>query len=424
MIMFKFIHAADIHLDSPLHKLDYYEGAPVNEIRQASRKAFKNLVDLAIAEEVAFILLAGDLYDGDWKDYNTGLYFVSQMRKLREAQIPVFIIAGNHDAASTITKNLRLPDGVEIFPSNSPKTIKLENLNVAIHGQSFSSPSIKKDLSANYPLALTNYFNIGMLHTCATGKEGHEPYAPCTIEGLISKGYDYWALGHVHNHEILKDDPFIVFPGNIQGRHIRETETKGCVMVTVEDDERPSIEFKPLDVIRWFISNVDASGAESGYEIIDQFKVKLEKLLDQNPGIPIITRVLISGDTIAHNELVSDIERWTNEIRSAALDISGETIWIEKVRFNTQVPITDEDLKITDGAIGELVTRFDELLSNPDSLIALAKKELSSLETKLPIEFKDGVDAIVFSDVKWLGNLIDQVKPMLLKRMIRKGESE
>lgn len=251
--MFKFIHAADIHLDSPLHKLDYYEGAPVNEIRQATRGAFENLVYLAISEGVAFILLVGDLYDGDWKDYNTGLYFVSQMRKLREAQIPVFIIAGNHDAASKITKNLRLPDGVEIFPSQAPKTIQMDNPDVAIHGQSFSSPSIKKDLSANYPSAIPGCFNIGMLHTCATGKEGHEPYAPCTIDGLTSKGYDYWALGHVHNRGILKDDPLIVFPGNIQGRHIRETGPKGCMLVSVEDDGMPALEFKPLDVIRWFI---------------------------------------------------------------------------------------------------------------------------------------------------------------------------
>ena len=100
----KFIHAADIHLDSALRGLERYEGAPVEEIRSATRRAFDNLVQLAIDEQVAFVLLAGDLYDGDWKDYNTGLYLVGQMQRLHDASIPVFIVAGNHDAASQITK--------------------------------------------------------------------------------------------------------------------------------------------------------------------------------------------------------------------------------------------------------------------------------------------------------------------------------
>ena len=94
--MLKFLHAADIHLDSPLHGLERYEGAPVEELRSATRRAFDNLIELAIAEDVSFVLLAGDLYDGDWKDYNTGLYFVGQMRKLKEAGIRVFIVSGNN----------------------------------------------------------------------------------------------------------------------------------------------------------------------------------------------------------------------------------------------------------------------------------------------------------------------------------------
>src|SRR5690349_16787907 len=102
--MFKFLHAADVHLDSPLKGLARYEGAPADEIRGATRRAFDNLVELAIQEEAAFLLLAGDLYDGDWKDYNTGLFFVSRMRRLEEAGIPVFLISGNHDAASQITR--------------------------------------------------------------------------------------------------------------------------------------------------------------------------------------------------------------------------------------------------------------------------------------------------------------------------------
>ncbi len=112
--MIKFIHTADIHLDSPLRGLEYYEGAPVDSIRGATRQAFKNLVELAISEKVDFVLIAGDLYDGDWKDYNTGLFFASQMTNLREAGIRVFIVSGNHDAASQISRQLRMPENVKI----------------------------------------------------------------------------------------------------------------------------------------------------------------------------------------------------------------------------------------------------------------------------------------------------------------------
>ena len=262
--MLKFIHAADIHLDSPLLKLDAYEGAPTGEIRGATRRAFENLVQTAIDEKVAFVLIAGDLYDGDWKDYNTGLYFVSRMGRLREAGIPVFIVAGNHDAASTITKSLRLPENVHVFPADRPATLRLDGMDVAVHGQSFGTPAVKTDLARSYPPAVPGCFNVGLLHTCATGREGHEPYAPCTLETLREKGYDYWALGHVHRREVLLEDPPVVFAGNTQGRHARETGPKGCVLVSVDDAGRPNLDFRPLDVVRWEAAAVDAAGAENG----------------------------------------------------------------------------------------------------------------------------------------------------------------
>src|SRR5262245_9229760 len=200
-IMFKFIHAADIHLDSPLRGLEHYDGAPVARIRGASRQALVNLVDLAIAEQVAFVLFVGDLYDGEWRDYNTGLFFAAQMTKLREVNIRVGLIAGNHDAASQVTHYLRLPDNVTMFSVHHPQTVHLETCDVALHGQGFEKRAVTVDLSTSYPQPDPYLFNIGLLHTSLNGREGHESYAPCSIEGLRSKGYDYWALGHVHKRE-------------------------------------------------------------------------------------------------------------------------------------------------------------------------------------------------------------------------------
>ena len=129
----KFVHAADIHLDSPLRGLERYPDAPVEEARNATRQAFENLVELAIGEDVAFVLLAGDLYDGDWRDYNTGLFFVGQMNRLRRAGIQVHLVSGNHDAASQITKHLRLPDNVVHYDHRRPETYVRGDLGVAIH---------------------------------------------------------------------------------------------------------------------------------------------------------------------------------------------------------------------------------------------------------------------------------------------------
>ena len=158
----KFIHAADIHLDSPLKGLERYEGAPVDEIRGATRRAFDNLVNLAIEEGAEVVLLAGDLYDGDWKDYNTGLFFVDRMRQLEIAGIHVFIVAGNHDAASQITKQLRLPSNVTLFSTSKPETaqIEIEGLELAVHGQGFAKREVTEDLSRGYPPAVPNKFNI------------------------------------------------------------------------------------------------------------------------------------------------------------------------------------------------------------------------------------------------------------------------
>lgn len=161
--MFRFIHAADIHLDSPLRGLELPEDAPLDQIRGAARKAFDNLVDLAIQEEIAFVLIAGDLYDGDWRDFNTGLFFNQRMSRLKEEGIKVFIVSGNHDAASQITKSLRLPENVHLFSTRKPETQILEEIDVAIHGQSFASRSVTDDLSSQYPWPTAN---ISILVCC------------------------------------------------------------------------------------------------------------------------------------------------------------------------------------------------------------------------------------------------------------------
>ena len=164
-----FLHAADIHLDSPLKGLERYESAPVESIRSATRRAFVRLIDLALERRVDFVLIAGDLYDGDWRDYNTGLFLTGQLGRLSEARVPVVLIAGNHDAANKMTRALRLPEGVHLLASDRPETVALRDLDVLVHGQSFATQMVTEDLAAGYPAADRGAINIGLLHTCLGG---------------------------------------------------------------------------------------------------------------------------------------------------------------------------------------------------------------------------------------------------------------
>jgi DNA repair exonuclease SbcCD nuclease subunit len=414
--MIKFIHTADIHLDSPLRGLESYEGAPVDSIRGATRQAFKNLVEFAISEEVNFILIAGDLYDGDWKDYNTGLFFASQMSKLREADIRVFIVSGNHDAASQISRQLRMPDNVRIFSPKKPETIIIDELDIAIHGQSFAKQAITEDISAAYPDAITGHFNIGLLHTSTTGREGHEAYAPCTIEGLISKGYDYWALGHVHKREILHEDPWIIFSGCIQGRHIREIGEKGCTLVSVDDRHIIEVEHKEIDVLRWDIRSVDCSEAESVGDVVDLVSAVVSEEEGKNNGRPMALRLIITGNSKAHAGLIANPEQCINDIREIATDISNGDIWIEKVNIKTAAQIDLEEMRNRDDAIGKLLRSINNLSIDQDALSNMMD-EFSDLKRKLPVELKQGEDPINLDDPEKLKEIIADVKQILFARL-------
>ena len=207
MTTIRFLHAADIHLDSPMTGLSAYPGAPVEELRTATRRAFTRLVDCAIEERVDFMVIAGDLYDGTWKDFNTGLFFAAQMGRLRGAAIRAVILHGNHDAESGITRTLQLPDNVRVLDARAPETVRLDGLRVAIHGQGFRERDVRENLAANYPDPVPNWFNIGLLHTALAGHDAHAPYAPCSLDQLQAKGYQYWALGHVHEYKELSGRP-------------------------------------------------------------------------------------------------------------------------------------------------------------------------------------------------------------------------
>lgn len=338
MSTFRFLHAADIHLDSPLHGLSRYDGLPVDDIRSATRAAFDNLIQSAIEQTVDFILIAGDLFDGDWRDMSTGLHFARAMGRLDQAGIPAFILAGNHDAASVISRTVPWPPNVRLIGSRRPETHRLPDLGVAVHGQSFATPAVTNNLVLAYPNPDDHCFNVGMLHTALAGRPGHADYAPCSVADLRAKGYDYWALGHVHEFEIVDTNPHVVFPGNVQGRTIRETGPKGAVLVTVEDQEVVSIDRVDLDVMRWVRLEVDCANASSD-DVVDLVRTAFAQLHGANSsGRPLIARVTLIGETTDAGAIHDRAGSIRDDVRAIASSISPE-LFVEKVKLLVTEPV-------------------------------------------------------------------------------------
>jgi DNA repair protein SbcD/Mre11 len=417
----KFLHAADIHLDSPLRGLERYEGAPAAEIRGATRRAFERLVDLAIEEEVAFVLLAGDLYDGDWKDYNTGLFFIAQMNRLREADIRAFLIAGNHDAASQITRVLRPPDNVKVFSTKRPETVVLDDLGAALHGQGFASAVVTDDLAAGYPAAVPHLFNIGLLHTSLDGREGHASYSPCSVDVLRARGYQYWALGHVHVREVVSRDPWIVFPGNLQGRHARETGGKGATLVTVDGREVVRAEHRDLDVFRWTVCPVSLAGAAGSGEVLDRVQQSLEAAFDAAGSRPLAARIRLEGACPVHDDLAADPDRWIAEIRALASGFGDGVLWIEKIQMRTR-RAGDLAALERDDAPGGLLRTVRELAADEAALASLAES-FADLERKLPPELFEEAEAGRPTDPERLRALLDESRDLLLARLLAAPEA-
>ena len=373
---FTFLHCADLHLGSPLLGLSLKDEAIARRFAQASRDAFSDLVTAAIAERVAFVLIAGDVYDGEWKDTAIGLFFARELSRLNRAEIPVFIIHGNHDAKNVVTSAIPLPDNVTTFPVKRAKTQKLEALRVAIHGRSFLEREETENWAPTYPEALAGYFNIGMLHTSCDGKPGHASYAPCTTQDLVARGYDYWALGHVHQFEVLHENPHLVYPGNLQGRSIRECGPKGAVFVDVQDGRVRDLRRVITDQARWAEVVLDAGGHEDREALLRAVSQAFRPVAGDAEGRLVAARLRLTGATALHRSLLADHSGFAVDALAAAQQ-NAEDIWIEKLRLDTRdlVEASGEDLAGVD---------LDALLAGGDgeALVRRLSEDMEMLRSK------------------------------------------
>ncbi len=389
---FQFLHAADLHIDSPLESLGAKDAAVAARFAHAGRAAVAALMHETIASEAKFLIIAGDIFDRDWKDVSTGLFFVRALGELHRAGVPTFLIRGNHDAQSAMSRGLPYPPNVHLFDARRAETKTLDDLGVALHGRSFPDRAVPDDFVKSYPARREGWLNIGVLHTGLDGARGHESYAPCTVEDLNRFGYDYWALGHIHAAEIVSRNPWIVYPGNLQGRSPRETGAKGAMRVSVEDGRIVAVEPVPLDAARWAHESVDVSACADESDVLSRIAAGLSRAHETAEGRPLAARLTLTGVTPTHARLVARREFIEDEARVLGFQLAGDC-WVERVKIGTRAPeerqVAEADALDIDALVGAT--------SEEPEFAAVVADIVASVADKLPRELRASLDADVFA---------------------------
>src|SRR5574341_98982 len=202
MIKIKFIHTADLHLDTPFKGLSSWNSDLASKLKNATFKSFKRIIDLCIQEKVDFLIISGDIFDSENKSLAAQIKFVSELKRLSEKGIPTYFICGNHDPLSSWLDELQLPENVFRFNSSDVEnvTYQKDNRPIAdIYGISFQNRIVNINLANNYQLKSNpSPISIAILHGTIGASGPHENYAPFKVEDVVNKGFDYWALGHIH----------------------------------------------------------------------------------------------------------------------------------------------------------------------------------------------------------------------------------
>ena len=336
MTTIRFIHTADLHLDSPFKGMTGLPVEALRKLRESTFTAFANLIDYALETKPDFVLIVGDIYDGDDRSLRAQHKFQEGMKVLHEAGIPVFISYGNHDHLSGRWTRFELPSNVHVFDGEVEQAeLDVRGLEVVIHGFSYKERHIREAMIEHFPVAETREaFHIGMLHGSIAGDASHAVYAPFTKEALLAKRYDYWGLGHIHLRQQLHEEPPIVYPGNIQGRHRNERGWKGVYEVELSK-ATAELTFIPTSEIifeRLEISCTGISHANEWFaaclEVIDAFR-------NVHPsGIVELTMTDIDQGAADLFEKSTEQE-WLDVLR----EFIGESepfIWVHKLVFAQQ----------------------------------------------------------------------------------------
>lgn len=383
MTDFRFIHAADLHLDSPLDHLRSLDAQTASRVAAASRRSVETIVATAIEREVSALVIAGDLFDGPVRDASAALWIDSQFRRLNDAGVEVILIRGNHDSLSNASRSVKWSRGVYELGAESATSHVIDSCGLAVHGQSFGARAVLDNIAASYPEAFDGYFNLGLLHTSLSGTSGHDTYAPTSIDVLEGRGFDYWALGHIHQRTqaSLSSRCWIGFSGNTQGRHIRESGPKGCNLVHVQNRAIANVEFIATDSVRWFDVELDISKLESLSELAELAGAACEQFSPEQHSCGqsdrhVAIRLRLTGAAPLHASLAGlTVRQRIAEAVSVLLREMG-SLWLETVKIQTRAPAMRQQRGDCELPLGTLQEIVKDIHSEPN----LQKQLMKSLE--------------------------------------------
>ncbi len=378
---FRFVHTADLHLDSPLRSLALRNPDLAELIGDATRRALVAIVDLCLDEQVDALVIAGDLYDGDQTSMKTARFLASQMERLHGAGIAVFKVRGNHDALSRITQELILPPSVKVFGGRAEAVaLRAGALEVVVHGLSFAKPHAPESLLPKFKRPSPDAVNIGIMHTSLAGAPGHDTYAPSSIADLQGWGFDYWALGHIHARSQHAGAGTLVMPGIPQGRDINEAGPKTVSLVTVHDDRSLTVEERPTSIAQFERIAVDLSGAQSWREGIETIDRALGEARDRTASDHLVARLTVTGETALAFRLRRDRDLLLTELEQRAATL-GRT-WIDKIELATTAPAPATATASADPVVelGELMRtdslRRHDIRESVRALVELVRDDL------------------------------------------------
>ena len=397
---YRFVHTADVHLDSPLRSLALRNAEVAALIGNATRQAFVNIIDLCLAEDVDALLLSGDLYDGEQTSMKTARFLATNLRRLHEAGIRTFIIRGNHDALSKITRELVFADTVKVFGGRA-ESVSIDGENagppIVIHGLSFAKPHIAESLVPKYKPAIAGAVNIGMMHTSLAGAPGHDLYAPCSLADLQETGFRYWALGHIHKRSVTTDKGCtIVMPGIPQGRDINEAGQKSVTLVTVADDGDISTEARNVGIAQFERVSVDVAGIDDWRDLANRLSVSIVEARAAAGADKLVMRLRLTGETPLAWRIRRDLDLLKTEADDRA-DVVGAA-WVEKLE--TSASIQQLEKAVSADPVLELRQLITSNVAMSESFLSEATQIANALTAQLPPECRAflGADEAAFHE--------------------------
>ena len=377
----RFIHAADLHIDSPFKGLRDVDERVAARLQSATYEAFRNLVRLCIEERVAFLLIAGDVYDAEDRGVRAQVRFREGLAELAARGIETFVVHGNHDPLDGWQSALSWPKGVHIFgPQPEWKLAGASRVagygsgtpTAAIQGVSYPTREVTENLAQRFsPPQDPSLFSIGLLHCNVGGNPDHPNYAPCTAEELAQVGLDYWALGHVHTRQTLRDarrsgPPTIHYPGNTQGRHPNESGPRGCTLVEVGAGRSVRLEFKPLDVVRWETAGVSITGVKTLDGLVGAVRQAMDDLSAKAEGRDVVCRLRVTGRGPMHAELRRSgaLDELLATVRTDA-GAASPWVWAERISDETRPDLDLNARSRQDDFLGAVLRHGAYAVSDP-----------------------------------------------------------